>query len=89
MRPLRDEETLALEALLTRRRQLVDMMVSEKNRHEGLSRQPKLQKNVAEHIAWLKQHIADLDDELKTKLEKARSFAKTTVYYKACRASAM
>lgn len=76
VRPLPDEQTRALEALLTRRRQLVDMMVAEKNRHAALSRQPKLQKNVAEHIAWLKEHIADLDDELKTKLEQSPVFCK-------------
>lgn len=76
VRPLPDEETRALEALLTRRRQLVDMMVAEKNRYAALSRQPKLQKNVAEHIAWLKQHIADLDDELKTRLEQSPVFCK-------------
>lgn len=76
VRPLPDEETRALEALLTRRRQLVDMMVAEKNRYAALSRQPKLQKNVAEHIAWLKQHIVDLDDELKTRLEQSPVFCK-------------
>ena len=76
VRPLPDEETRVLEALLTRRRQLVDMMVAEKNRSAALARQPKLQKNVAEHIAWLKQHIADLDDELKSKLEQSPVFCK-------------
>ena len=40
------EKTRALEALLTRRRQLVDMMVAEKNRYAAQSRQPPLQKNV-------------------------------------------
>ncbi|MBS1789109.1 MAG: transposase [Acidobacteria bacterium] len=76
VRSLPDEETRALEALLTRRRQLVEMMVAEKNRYATLARQPKLQKNVAEHIAWLKQHIADLDDELKTRLEQSPVFCK-------------
>jgi transposase len=74
VRPLPDEQTRALEALLTRRRQLVDMMVAEKNRHAALSRQPKLQQNVAQHIAWLKQHIAELDDELKAQLEQSPVF---------------
>lgn len=76
IRPLPDEQTRALEALLTRRRQLVDMMVAEKNRHAALSRQANLQKNVAEHIAWLKQHIADLDNELKAQLEQSPVFCK-------------
>lgn len=74
VRPLPDEQTRALEALLTRRRQLVDMLVAEKNRLAALSRQPKLQKNVTEHIAWLNQHIADVDDDLKTQLEQSPVF---------------
>ena len=61
VRPLPDEQTRALEALLTRRRQLIEMLVAEKNRHAALSRQPKLQKGVAEHIDWLNRRIADLD----------------------------
>lgn len=76
VRPLPDEQTRALEALLTRRRQLVDMLVAEKNRHAALVRQPKLQKGVAEHIAWLNQRIADLDDELKDQLEQSPVFCR-------------
>lgn len=71
VRPLPDEDTRALEALLTRRRQLIDMLVAEKNRHAALGRQPKLQKGIAEHIAWLNQRIADLDDQLKQQLEQS------------------
>lgn len=74
VRPLPDEQTRALQALLTRRRQLVDMLVAEKNRHAALTRQPKLQKGVAEHIAWLNQRIADLDNELKAQLEQSPVF---------------
>lgn len=76
IRPLPDEQTRALEALLMRRRQLVEMLVAEKNRHAALARQPKLQKGVAEHIAWLTQRIADLDDELKGQLEQSPVFCR-------------
>jgi len=76
VRPLPDEQTRALEALLTRRRQLVEMLVAEKNRHAALSRQPKLQKGVAEHIDWLNRRIADLDDELKGQLEQSPVFCR-------------
>jgi transposase len=76
VRPLPDEQTRALDALLTRRRQLVDMLVAEKNRHAALSRQPKLQKGVAEHITWLNQRITDLDDELKSQLEQSPVFCR-------------
>lgn len=76
VRPLPDAETRALEAVLTRRRQLVDMLVAEKNRHAALAHQPELQKDVAEHLTWLKQRIAKLDDDLKTKLEQSPVFCK-------------
>ena len=49
-RPLKDEETQRLNALLVRRRQLVDMLTAEKNR---LSRaHPRIQKDLNQHIAW-------------------------------------
>lgn len=76
VRPLPDAQTRALEALLTRRRQLVDMLVAEKNRHAACARQPNLQKGIAEHLAWLNQRIADLDDELKTQLEQSPVFCR-------------
>jgi len=76
VRPLPDEQTRALEALLTRRRQLVEMLVAEKNRQVALARQPKVQKGVAEHIAWLKERITELDDELKDRLEQSPIFCR-------------
>ena len=76
VRPLPDEQTRALEALLTRRRQLVEMLVAEKNRQAALSHRPKLQQGVAEHITWLKQRIAELDSELKDQLEQSPVFSR-------------
>lgn len=76
IRALPDEQTRQLEATLTRRRQLLDMLVAEKNRHAALTHQPALQKGVAEHIAWLNQRIADLDDELKQQLEQSPVFCR-------------
>lgn len=76
VRALPDEETRALEATLTRRRQLVEMLVAEKNRAAALTHQPTLQKGVAEHITWLNQRIADLDEELKQQLEQSPIFCR-------------
>ena len=59
-----------------RRRQLVDMLVAEKNRLAALAHQPKLRKDVTEHLTWLKQHIADLDDELKQQLAQSPVFCR-------------
>jgi transposase len=61
-RPIADEQRQRLSALLSRRRQLVDMVVAEKNRlsRAHLDVKPSLEA----HIAWLKQQINDLDKEL-------------------------
>lgn len=76
VRALPDEQTRALEATLTRRRQLVDMLVAEKNRHAALPQQPALQKGVAEHLAWLEQRIAELDKDLQQQLEQSPVFCR-------------
>lgn len=61
-RPLADEQAQALAALVTRRRQLVEMLTAEKNRR---ARAPKvLHRSIDEHIRWLTKRLADFDDEL-------------------------
>src|ERR1700719_3922333 len=61
-RPLADEQAQALEALVTRRRQLVEMLTAEKNRR---ARAPKiLHRSIDEHIRWLEKRLAGFDDEL-------------------------
>lgn len=60
-RPLKSEELLQLEDILTRRRQLVEMVTAEKNRKAKAA--PKIGKQIDEHIEWLKRQIkiADYD----------------------------
>lgn len=61
-RPLADEQAQALEALVTRRRQLVEMLTAEKNRR---ARAPKvLHRSIDEHIRWLEERLAGLEAEL-------------------------
>jgi transposase len=61
-RPLADEQAQALEALVTRRRQLVEMLTAEKNRR---ARAPKvLHRSIDEHIRWLEKRLSVFDDEL-------------------------
>src|SRR5712671_712483 len=61
-RPLTGEHAQALEALVTRRRQLVEMLTAEKNRR---ARAPKvLHRSIDEHIRWLEKRLAGFDDEL-------------------------
>lgn len=61
-RPLLDEQTQALAAILARRRQLIEMLTAEKNR---LSAAPKpVRKSLRAHIAWLEREIAHTDTDL-------------------------
>jgi transposase len=66
-RTLPDAETVQLQALLTRRRQVVDRLVAEKNRvylaHQTV--QPRLQ----EHIAWLTEELDNLNTQLRDQLQ--------------------
>lgn len=61
-RPLPDAATQALHALLTRRRQLLDMRTAEQNRL-GSAPQP-VRQEIRAHLAWLDRRLASLDDEL-------------------------
>ena len=54
-RPLPDEATQLLDALLTRRRQLLEMLVAEKNRL-GFAPRP-LHRGLRQHIRWLEHQL--------------------------------
>lgn len=67
IRALKPEETVALEAVLTRRRQLVEMITSESNRLSSAA--PQIAKQIRQHIAWLEKRLKeaghDLDDMIR------------------------
>lgn len=65
-RPLQTEEAQVLENLLARRRQVVQMLVAEKNRL-GSAREP-VEKRVRAHILWLERELKRLDEELKRRI---------------------
>lgn len=64
--PLKDEQSRALEEMLTRRRQLVDMLVAEKNRLS--SSRGKAAKDIQAHIGWLQKRLHRVDDDLRTQI---------------------
>ena len=66
VRPIKDADTRALDDLVTRRRQLVDMRVQETLRLGTASKIQK--KSLAAHITWLNKRITDLDDEMTKRL---------------------
>lgn len=70
LRPLKDEETKHLEALLARRRQIVEMLVAEKNRLTN-HRDRAVIKDLQAHIKWLKSRLKSSDDELQRVLKSS------------------
>jgi transposase len=61
-RPLPDEQTRALQDLIVRRRQMVDMLTAEQSRL-AVVESAKVRREITQHIAWLKRriHITDYD----------------------------
>jgi len=63
-RPLPDEAAQALDALLTRRRQLIGMLTAERNRL--LVARAAVRRDLQQHIRWLERRLAAADGELHT-----------------------
>ena len=66
MRVLRDADTQVFGAMLARRRQLVAILVAEKNRLSRTLRE--VRPRIEAHIAWLEQELSDMDGELRQTL---------------------
>lgn len=62
VRPLPDAATQALDALLTRRRQLLEMRTAEQNSLGSAT--PSVRKEIQAHLTWLDRRLAALDEEL-------------------------
>jgi transposase len=63
-RALPDEAAQALDALLTRRRQLVEMLGAERNRL--LVARPAVRRDLQQHIRYLERRLREADDDLHT-----------------------
>lgn len=66
-RPLPDAAAQLLDAVLTRRRQLLEMLVAEKNRLGFAPRQ--LHRGIRQHIRWLERQLDDVTAELAAQIE--------------------
>jgi hypothetical protein len=62
VRPLKDEQAQALEALVMRRSQLVAMLTAEKIRRANAAR--VIRRSIDEHIRWLEKRLTGFDGEL-------------------------
>jgi transposase len=62
-RELKEEDLQAFEALLTRRRQLIEMITAERNR-AGITQAAAVKTRIQEHLTWLGRELDTLDQEL-------------------------
>lgn len=62
VRPIADPAAKKLDALVARRRQLVDMLTAE--RHRTLQAEDAVKRSLYEHIEWLEKRLGKMDDEL-------------------------
>ena len=69
VRPLKDEELAALDAITRRREQIVGMLVSEKNRLRLAI--TEVAADIREHIAWLERRKKHVEHELQQRIKKS------------------
>lgn len=68
-RPMSDEETREMEAILARRRQLVQMITAEKNRLH--TAHPSVRQGIIDLIAYMEKDLADIDSNLKGSIKES------------------
>jgi transposase len=68
-RPLPDAAAQTLDAVLTRRRQLLEMLTAERNRL-GFARAP-VARRIRTHIRWLQRELTDVDRDLGQLIEQS------------------
>jgi transposase len=68
-RPIPDAQTQELSDIMTRRRQIVEMIVAERNRL--LTARGIVSEGIGAHIAWLEQELANINRDLRDKIRKS------------------
>jgi transposase len=73
--PQKTEEERELAAIVSRRRELVQMLTAEKNRLRLAT--TRVRKDISAHIRFLEKHIDDTDGELRRQIREQESFRLT------------
>ena len=76
LRPVPDEQARALDELITRRRQLVEMMTSERLRLRQ-ARQPRIAKAIKRHLELLQKELSELEQDLDTTIRGTPAWQET------------
>jgi transposase len=69
LRPIKSKEAQNLDDLTGRRAQLIEMLTDEKNRRAAAA--DTVRDKIEEHIDWLEESIAELDQQLKALLQSS------------------
>jgi len=69
IRPLKDQDAQKFDALITRRRQIVEMITAEKNRLNAATQWTR--NDIQKNIAWLEKCLKKVDKDLKNLLKKS------------------
>ena len=72
IRPLPDKNARDMRSLLTRRRQLVEMLTSEHNRL--FQTREDISLGVEAHIKWLEEALSDINDDLERRIKRSPSW---------------
>jgi transposase len=75
VRPLADADQQLIKALVTRRRQLIDMQTAEKNRRTSIN--PGLLPRLEKHLAWLETELTEIEQELDDWIDKNSHWRET------------
>lgn len=73
LRLIKSKEEQELDDLTGRRRQLIEMLTDEKNRRASVT-SDTVRDKIKEHIDWLEECIAELDEQLKALLQRSASW---------------
>jgi transposase len=68
-RPIPDAQTQALAGLVTRRRQLLEMLGAERRRLAQAPPTGPITRDLRNHIRWLERRVGDVDDEIGTAVQ--------------------
>jgi transposase len=69
-RPLLDEQAQALDALVGRRRQIVEMIVAETNRQRSTENR-RISREIGRHVVYLQKLLTELDGEIDTAIRSS------------------
>ena len=82
LRPFASDAQAQLQDLVTRRRQLVEMLTAEQNRLSGL--RGTAQADVEAHLDWLRERIKQLDEQIAGQIRQSQEWQVKHTRLKSC-----